>query len=93
MQNRPQIDPRLAHVARLLPHQVNRVRLSKTQLSVLNQVKKREEVTALVVAKRTGHSISWSSSLLKSLFVRGYMDRRSQSKHLGGIEYFYFRKE
>lgn len=84
-----QIDARLSAAARLFPHQVNYVRLSKTQLKVLQSIKVNERVTAVEMADRCGVSVSFASTLLKILSQKGYLKRKSSNKRLGGIEFMY----
>ena len=89
-QNEP-INEALITAARLVPHQVARVKPSKTQLKVLNSIKKGEEVTASQIAGRLALSDSWASSLLKNLSERCYLLRTSVSRNTGGVEYTYKR--
>ncbi|NOI87321.1 MarR family transcriptional regulator [Vibrio sp. 99K-1] len=83
----------LSHVlvatARLAPHQVKWVRLSKTQLRVLDSIKQHEEVTAQLIAKRCDLSPSWASSLLRSLYLRCYLTRVNVGLDFGGVEFRY----
>ncbi|MEZ8615987.1 MULTISPECIES: MarR family transcriptional regulator [Vibrio] len=85
----------LSHVlvaaARLAPHQVKWVRLSKTQLRVLDSIKQHEEVTAQLIAKRCDLSPSWASSLLRSLYLRCYLTRVNVGLDFGGVEFRYRR--
>lgn len=60
----------LVTAARLAPHQVKLVKLSKTQLRVLDSIKQGEEETAQLIAERCSLSPSWASSLLKSLYKK-----------------------
>lgn len=84
-----QIDPRLSHVARLLPHQINRVRLSKTQYRVLQAIEKGEQVTPNQIAERCGISSSFASTLLKRLWGKLYLDRKPRIIDSGGKEFCY----
>lgn len=86
-----EVDHALAAAARLAPHQVKWVRLSKTQLKVLDSIKQHEEVTAQLIAKRCDLSPSWASSLLRSLFLRCYLTRVNVGLDFGGIEFRYRR--
>ncbi|MEZ8192436.1 MarR family transcriptional regulator [Vibrio sp. 1F279] len=81
----------LAKAARLAPHQVKWVRLSKTQLKVLDSIKQHEEVTAQLIAKRCDLSPSWASSLLRSLYLRCYLTRVNVGLDFGGVEFRYRR--
>ncbi|MEZ8533035.1 MarR family transcriptional regulator [Vibrio cyclitrophicus] len=81
----------LVAAARLVPHQVKLVKLSKTQLRVLGSIKQGEEVTAQYIAKRCGLSPSWASSLLRQLNERRYLTRASISLERGGTVFTYYR--
>ncbi len=92
MQNlakKPPIDARLSAVARLLPHQVNYVRLSKTQLRVLQSINIGEQVTAVQIAHRCDLSESWASTLLKRLYQKHYLQRSGGVRQCGGVEFTY----
>lgn len=84
------IDARLSAVARLLPHQVNYVRLSKTQLRVLQSINVGEQVTAVEIANRCKLSESWASTLLKRLYEKRYLQRTGGVRQCGGVEFSYF---
>lgn len=86
-----QIDARLVQAARLVPQQVGQVKLSKTQLRVLQAMIKGEQVTASQIAERCDLSNSWASSLLKRLFERHYLMRTAGVKATGGFEYCYIK--
>ncbi|WP_051563807.1 MarR family transcriptional regulator [Enterovibrio calviensis] len=95
MQNHAQtapIDPRLANIARLLPHQINAVRLSKTQLKVLNAIRCGEQVTPEQISTRCDLSQSFASTLLKRLFEKAYIERRAESSQIGGLTYVYLKQ-
>ncbi|CAK1695290.1 MarR family transcriptional regulator [Vibrio crassostreae] len=79
----------LVAAARLAPHQVKWVKLSKTQLKVFNSIKQGEEVTAQLIAERCDLSPSWASSLLRSLYLRCYLTRSSVGLDLGGVQFGY----
>ncbi|MDP2590247.1 MarR family winged helix-turn-helix transcriptional regulator [Vibrio sp. 10N.237.312.C02] len=81
----------LVAAARHAPHQVKWVKLSKTQLKVLDSIKQGEEVTAQLIAKRCDLSPSWASSLLKSLYLRCYLTRVNVGLDFGGMEFRYRR--
>ncbi|CAH6913154.1 MULTISPECIES: MarR family transcriptional regulator [Vibrio] len=81
----------LVAAARLAPHQVKLVKLSKTQLRVLDSIKQGEEVTAQLIAKRCDLSPSWASSLLRSLYLRCYLTRVNVGLDFGGVEFRYRR--
>lgn len=83
------IDARLSAVARLLPHQVNYVRLSKTQLRVLQSINVGEQVTAVEIANRCEVSESWASTLLKRLYDKQYLQRIEGIRQCGGVEFNY----
>lgn len=81
----------LVAAARLAPHQVKWVKLSKTQLKVLDSIKQGKEVTAQLIAERCDLSSSWASSLLKRLYLRCYLTRVNVGLDFGGIEFRYKR--
>jgi DNA-binding MarR family transcriptional regulator len=83
------IDPHLVRAARAVPHQVGLVKLSKTQLRVLQSIKCGEEVTAGDIAERCGLSAAWASTTLRRLSERAYLVRRVESKQVGGLCYLY----
>lgn len=89
-QNKP-VNEALITIARQVPHQVGLVKLSKTQLRVLNVIKVGEEVTALQISERCDLSTSWASTLLNKLFTKGYLERYRGSCEFGGIEFEYFK--
>lgn len=86
-----EVNHALAAAARLAPHQVKWVRLSKTQLKVLDSIKQGEEVTAQLIAERCNLSPSWASSLLRGLYLRCYLTRASVGLDLGGVQFGYQR--
>lgn len=81
----------LVAAARLAPHQVKWVKLSKTQLKVLGSIKQGEEVTAQLIAERCDLSPSWASSLLRSLYLRCYLTRVNVGLNFGGVQFGYQR--
>ncbi|HFQ4959186.1 TPA: MarR family transcriptional regulator [Vibrio vulnificus] len=83
------IDHNLMAAAQAVPHQVRLVKLSKTQLKVLDSIRRGEEVTAQQISERCDLSASWSSSLLKMIWERGYLNRVAVGCDFGGLEYFY----
>ncbi|PMJ89866.1 helix-turn-helix domain-containing protein [Vibrio sp. 10N.261.55.A7] len=83
------INESLITAARIVPHQVARVKLSKTQLRVLESISEGEEVTASQIAERLGLSESWASTLLKRLYEKCYLTRSSIGQDSGGIEFSY----
>ena len=85
------IDLSLVSIARVVPHQVGLVKLSKTQLRVLKSIKEQEEVTALMIATRCQVSPSWASSLLRRLFEKCYLQRSVGVLQTGGVEFKYYR--
>ncbi|MFA0690640.1 MarR family transcriptional regulator [Vibrio splendidus] len=87
-QNEP-INEALITIARVVPHQVGMLKLSKTQLKVLQSIKPGEQVTASQVAERCELSSSWASSLLKRLYEKCYLTRSSIGQVSGGIEFSY----
>ncbi|MFD2177839.1 MarR family transcriptional regulator [Veronia pacifica] len=92
MKNNPNtalIDPKLSEIARQAPQQINRIRLSKTQLRVLESIKRGETVTPHEIANRCEISQSFASTLLKRLVEKTYLGRRSESSGTGGLNYFY----
>ena len=70
-----QINANLMGAARAVPHQVGLIKLSKTQLKVLQSIMRDEKVTAEQIAKRCELSSSWASTLLKTTWGRGYLVR------------------
>ncbi|MEZ8095767.1 MarR family transcriptional regulator [Photobacterium swingsii] len=92
MQNCAQITPInqcLASAARQFPHQVSLVKPSKTQLKVLNSIKRGELVTPADIADRCNLSSSFASTLLRRLHERTYLTRKSETCVTGGIIYSY----
>lgn len=89
-QNEP-INEALITAARLVPHQVARVKPSKTQLKVLGSIRWGEEVTSLQIADRLDLSESWASTLLKRLYEKHYLQRTGGVQETGGIEFIYSR--
>lgn len=87
-QNEP-INEALITAARLVPHQVARIKPSKTQLKVLLSIRVGEEVTASEIASRCDISNSFASTLLKTLMCRGYLKRNAMVEHSGGVEFIY----
>ena len=85
------IDPNLVRAAQAVPHQVGLVKLSKTQLRVLDLVNEGELVGAIEVAKRADLSPSWCSTTLKRIWEKGYVSRRSVKRMNGGFEYVYLK--
>ena len=84
-----QINADLMEAARVVPHQVGLIKLSKTQLKVLQSIMPGEKVTAELIAERCELSNSWASTLLKTVWERGYLYRRLTPMLHGGIEYVY----
>ncbi len=87
-QNEP-INEALITAARCFPHQVARVKPSKTQLKVLNSINAGEKVTAAQIAHRCSLSTSFSSTLLKRLMEKGYLRRKAMTEQTGGVEFGY----
>ncbi|ELH0894233.1 MarR family transcriptional regulator [Vibrio fluvialis] len=87
-QNEP-INEALITAARIAPHQVALVKLSKTQLKVLNSIKAGEKVTAVEIARRCSLSNSFASTLLKTLIQKGYLTRKAMIERTGGVEFGY----
>ena len=81
----------LVAAARLAPHQVKWVKLSKTQLKVLDSINQGEEVTAQLIAGRCDLSPSWASSNLKRICGKGYLSRKIVIRDFGGIEFQYLK--
>ena len=77
--------------AQRAPHQVKWLKLSKTQLRVLDSIEQGEEVTAQLISKRCDLSPSWASSNLRNLYKRCYLTRRHTGLDCGGIEFLYRR--
>ena len=87
-QNR-QIHENLLKCARSVPEQVGLLKLSKTQLIVLQSIKEGEEVTPSQIAERCELSSSWASSLLRRLTDKYYLTRSCMLQLTGGVEYCY----
>ncbi|RSD32549.1 MarR family transcriptional regulator [Vibrio pectenicida] len=87
-QNTP-INEALITAARNCPHQVVRVKPTKTQLKVLDAIKAGESVTASQIAGRCDLSSRFTSTLLKGLVEKGYLFRRGDSRSFGGVEFSY----
>ncbi|WGW01891.1 helix-turn-helix domain-containing protein [Vibrio sp. YMD68] len=85
------INESLITAARIVPHQVARVKLSKTQLRILNAIKNGEKTTAIQIAYRCDLSSSFASTLLKELVKRCHLTRRSSVRKFGGVEFEYYR--
>lgn len=85
------IDPRLVSIARVVPHQVGLVKLSKTQMKVLKLMGQGEDVTSEQIARRCSLSNSWSSTTLRRLYERGYLYRRFEPAQAGGGVFIYKR--
>ncbi|TLS83872.1 winged helix-turn-helix transcriptional regulator [Photobacterium damselae subsp. damselae] len=84
-----QINANLMEAARAVPHQVGLIKLSKTQLKVLQSINPREEVTSEQIAKRCDLSSSWASTLLKTIWERGYLKRTKIINDGGSIAFIY----
>ncbi|MCD9523707.1 MarR family transcriptional regulator [Photobacterium carnosum] len=84
-----QINANLMGAARVVPHQVSLIKLSKTQLKVLQSIMPGEKVTAEQIAERCELSSSWASTLLKTVWERGYLVRGSYVRMNGGLEFVY----
>lgn len=89
-QNEP-VNEALITAARSFPHQVARVKPSKTQLKVLDSINVGEKVTAAQIAHRCELSESWASTLLKQLTERSYLDRKAGARQSGGVEFHYVK--
>ncbi|MBU2898265.1 MarR family transcriptional regulator [Vibrio hepatarius] len=89
-QNTP-INEALITAARNCPHQVVRVKPTKTQLKVLDAIKNGESVTASQMTERCDISQSFTSTLLKGLAEKGYLTRKVDSRAFGGVEFIYSR--
>ncbi len=87
-QNEP-INEALITAARSTPHQVARIKPSKTQLKVLRSIRRGEEVTSIQISERLDLSESWASTLLKNLNSKLFLKRRCVVRKNGGIEFFY----
>ncbi|PSV14951.1 MarR family winged helix-turn-helix transcriptional regulator [Photobacterium kishitanii] len=84
-----QINANLMEAARAVPHQVGLIKLSKTQLKVLQSIMPGEKVTAEQIAERCDLSSSWASTLLKTVWERGYLVRGGHVRMNGGLEFVY----
>ncbi|WP_338012837.1 MarR family transcriptional regulator [Salinivibrio kushneri] len=85
------ISPDLLRMARTYPHQLNFIKLSKTQLKVLQSIKSGENVTAWMIAERCDFSQSFTSTLLKRLYDKCFLRRKSVVAYSGGVAYEYFK--
>ncbi|EKO3650612.1 TPA: MarR family transcriptional regulator [Vibrio metschnikovii] len=83
------INEALITAARSVPHQVARIKLSKTQLRVLYSIRRGESVTASQIASRLDLSDSWASTLLKELNRKLFLSRRGSTRQCGGVEFVY----
>ena len=84
-----QINANLMGAARVVPHQVGLIKLSKTQLEVLQSIMPGEKVTAEQIAERCELSCSWASTLLKTVWERGYLKRTAFMREGGGVMFYY----
>lgn len=84
-----QINANLMAAARVVPHQVGLIKLSKTQLKVLQSIMPGEKVTAEQIAERCELSSSWASTLLKTVWERGYLVRVASVRERGGTIFCY----
>ncbi|MGR5050705.1 MarR family transcriptional regulator [Photobacterium damselae] len=84
-----QINADLMEAARVVPHQVGLIKLSKTQLKVLQSIMPGEKVTAEQIAERCNLSSSWASTLLKTVWERGYLVRTAFIREGGGVMFYY----
>ncbi|WP_328282469.1 MarR family winged helix-turn-helix transcriptional regulator [Photobacterium phosphoreum] len=84
-----QINANLMGAARVVSHQVGLIKLSKTQLKVLQSIMPGEKVTAEQIAERCELSSSWASTLLKTTWERGYLVRGGYVRMNGGLEFVY----
>ncbi|MCG3844445.1 MarR family winged helix-turn-helix transcriptional regulator [Photobacterium damselae] len=84
-----QINANLMEAARAVPHQVGLIKLSKTQLKVLQSIMPGEKVTAEQIAERCELSSSWASTLLKTIWERGYLVRTAYMREGGGVIFSY----
>ncbi|MCG3880689.1 MarR family winged helix-turn-helix transcriptional regulator [Psychrobacter sp. Ps6] len=87
-----QINANLMEAARAVPHQVGLIKLSKTQLKVLQSINPGEEVTSEQIAERCNLSSSWASTLLKTIWERGYLVRDILVRQNGGVIYLYKKR-
>ncbi|OOF02209.1 hypothetical protein BZG80_13050 [Salinivibrio sp. MA440] len=86
-----QISPDLSRVARTYPHQLKSIKLSKTQLKVLQSIRNSERVTAWMISERCELSQSFTSTLLKRLYDKCFLRRQSVVADSGGVAYEYFK--
>ncbi|PSV18232.1 MarR family transcriptional regulator [Photobacterium kishitanii] len=84
-----QINTDLMEAARVVPHQVGLIKLSKTQLKVLQSIMPCEKVTAEQIVERCNLSNSWASTLLKTVWERGYLKRTAFMREGGGVVFDY----
>ncbi|PSU23288.1 MarR family winged helix-turn-helix transcriptional regulator [Photobacterium kishitanii] len=84
-----QINANLMGAARVVPHQIGLIKLSKTQLKVLQSIMPGEKVTAEQIAERCELSSSWASTLLKTVWERGYLRRTVFMREGGGVAFEY----
>ncbi len=64
-------------------------KLSKTQLKVLQSINPGEEVTSEQIAERCNLSSSWASTLLKTVWEKGYLVRDVVVRKCGGMVFTY----
>ncbi|HIF9340686.1 TPA: MarR family transcriptional regulator [Photobacterium damselae] len=74
---------------RFAPYQFGLINLSKTQLKVLRSINPGEEVTSEQIAERCELSSSWASTLLKTVWERGYLKRTAFMREGGGYLFNY----
>lgn len=86
-----QIHEDLLKSARVVPHQVSLLKLSKTQLKVLQSINQGEYITAAQISERCELSQSWASSILKRLVEKLYLSRIEGHQLSGGIEFNYLK--
>ncbi|HIF9505548.1 TPA: MarR family transcriptional regulator [Photobacterium damselae] len=79
--------------ARFAPYQFGLINLSKTQLKVLRSINPGEEVTSEQIAERCNLSSSWASTLLKTVWERGYLKRTTFIRKGGGVVFIYAREK
>ena len=88
-----QINANLMGAARVVPHQVGLIKLSKTQLKVLQSIMPGEKVTAEQIAERCDLSCSWASTLLKTVWEGGYLKRTALVREGGGVVFSYYLRD
>ncbi|EAS64676.1 MarR family transcriptional regulator [Photobacterium angustum] len=84
-----QINSSLIGGACVVPHKVDLIKLSKTQLKVLQSIMSGEKVKAEQIAERCELSCWCASTLLKAVWERGYLVRGGRVQMNVGLDSVY----